>query len=199
MRNILQSKIGVTCLSAVAVLCVAANFFNLLQRRSAVATARENPMPVEEEREISYQVPPLSRAAIGLGNWREMFPLETLRRDPFAAVFVPPPSAVTNTPMMPSFQLQAVSLAAGRALAVVNRRVVAEGELIEGCLVEKIMAHEVRLVSPVFGPIMATFDRTPRQSRAASENKPASANQPPADLPASPAAASPGGTSGTAR
>ena len=199
MRNILQSKIGVTCLSAVAVLCVAANFLNLLQRQSAVATARENPMPVEEEREISYQVPPLSRAATGLGNWREMFPLETLQRDPFAAIYGPSPTTLTNTPRMPSFQLQAVSMAAGRLLAVINRRVVAEGELIEGCLVEKILAHEVRLVSPVFGPIMATFDRTPHQSRAALENKSASANPPSADLPASPAAPSPGGTSGTAR
>jgi hypothetical protein len=199
MRNILQSKIAVTCLSAVAVLCVAANFLNLLQRQSAVATARENSMPVEEEREISYQVPPLSRAATGLGNWREMFPLETLRRDPFAAAFVPSSAAVTNTRTMPSFQLQAVSIAAGRLLAVINRRVVAEGESIEGCVVEKILAHEVRLVSPVFGPIMATFDRTPRQSRAALENKSASANPPSADLPAGPAAARPVGTSGTAR
>lgn len=199
MRNILQSRIAVACLSAVAVLCVAANFLNLLQRQSAVATARENPMAVEEEREIPYQVPPLSRAAIGLGNWREMFPLETLQRDPFAAIYGPSPTALANTPVMPSFQLQAVSIAAGRLLAVINRRVVAEGERIEGCLVEKILAHEVRLVSPVFGPITATFDRTPLPFRAAPENKPASANPPPADLPASPAAASPGGTSGTAR
>jgi hypothetical protein len=189
----------VTCLTAVAVLCVAANFVNLLQRRSAVATARENPLPVEEEREISYQVPPRSRVAADLRDWREMFPLDTLRRDPFAAVFVPPPAAVTNTPMMPSFQLQAVSLAAGKLLAVINNRVVAEGERIEGCLVEKILAHEVRLVSPVFGPVTATFDRTPRQSKTSSENKSTSANPPPADLRAGPATASPGGTSGTAR
>lgn len=156
-------------------------------------------MPAEEEGELSYQVPPLSRVAADLREWRELFPLDTLRRDPFAAVFVPPPAAVTNTPMMPSFQLQAVSIAAGRLLAVINRRVVAEGERIEGCLVEKILAHEVRLVSPVFGPVTATFDRTSRQSRATSENKSASANPPPADLPAVPATASPGGTSGTAR
>jgi hypothetical protein len=156
-------------------------------------------MPVEEEREESYQVPPLSRVAADLHDWREMFPLDTLRRDPFAAVFVPPPATVTNTPMMPSFQLQATSLAGGKALAVINNRVVGEGERIEGCLVEKILAHEVRLVSPVFGPITATFDRTPIQSRRASEHKPASGNPPVADLPASPAAATPGGTGGTVR
>ena len=199
MRNILQSKIGVGCLSALAVLCVAANFVNLFQRRSVGATARENLDPIEEEREASYHVPPLSRAAADLRDWREMFPLDSLRRDPFAAVFLPPPAAVSNTPMMPSFQLQAVSLAAGKVLAVINRRVVAEGEFIEGCRVEKILPHEVRLVSPVFGPITATYDRTSIQSRAASDKKPASANPPSADLPAAPATASPGGTSGTAR
>ena len=199
MRNILQSKIGVACLTAVAVLCVAANFVNLLQRRSTVATARENTVPVEDEREDPYQVPPLSRVAAELRDWRELFPLDTLRRDPFAAVFVPPPAAVTNTPTMPAFQLQAVSLAAGKALAVINHRVVAEGEIIEGCRVEKILPHEVRLVSPVFGPLTATFDRTPLQPNAASDKKSASANPPSADLPAGPATASPGGMSGTAR
>lgn len=199
MRNILQSKIGVACLTAVAVLCVAANFVNLLQRRSTVATARENLAPVEETREVSYHVPPLSRVAAELRDWREMFPLDTLRRDPFAAVFVPAPAAVTNTPTMPSFQLQAVSVADGKVLAVINRRVVAEGEFIEGCRVEKILPHEVRLVSPVFGPLTATFDRTPIQPGAASDKKSASANPPSADLPAGPATASPGGTSGNAR
>lgn len=199
MRKILQSKTGVSCLTAVAILCVAANFVNLLQRRSTTATARENAVPVEEEREDSYHVPPLSHVAADLRDWREMFPLETLRRDPFAAVFVAPPAAVTNVPVMPAFQLQAVSIAAGKALAVINHRVVAEGEFIEGCRVDKILPTEVRLVSPVFGPVTATFDRTPIQSRAASDKKSASANSPSADLPASPAAASPGGTGGTAR
>ena len=199
MRNILQSKIGVGCLSALAVLCVAANFVNLFQRRSVVATARDNAGPVEDERGDTYHVPPQSRAATDLRDWREMFPLDSLRRDPFAAVFAPSPAAVSSTPMMPSFQLQAVSLAAGKVLAVINRRVVAEGEFIEGCRVEKILPHEVRLVSPVFGPITATYDRTPIQSRAASDKKPASANPPSADLRAGPATASPGGTSGTTR
>ena len=199
MRNILQSEIGVACLTAVAVLCVAGNFVNFRQRRATTASARESALPLEMEREISYQVPPPSRIAADLRDWREMFPLEALRRDPFAAIFVAPPAAVTNTPMMPSFQLQAVSLAGGKVLAVINRRVVAEGEFIEGCRVEKILAHEVRLVSPVFGPLTVTYDRTPIQSRAASDKKSASANSPAADLPASPAGASPGGTAGIAR
>jgi hypothetical protein len=199
MKNILQSELGVGCLTAVAVLCVAANFINFQQRRTGTVTARENGLPLEAAREDSYVVPPLSRVAAELRDWREMFPLDNLRRDPFAAVFVPPPAAVTNTPMMPSFQLQAVSAAAGRLLAVINHRVLAEGELIEGCRVEKILPHEVRLLSPVFGPITAAFDRTPLQSRAASDKKTASAISPAADLPASPAAASPGGTGGLAR
>jgi hypothetical protein len=198
MRRILQSKTGVSCLTVVAFVCIAANFVRLPQRPSASVSARENTALVEELKEESYHVPPVCRVAAELNEWRELFPLETLRRDPFAAVFVAPPATVTNVPIMPTFQLQAVSLTAGRALAVINRKVVAEGETIEGCRVEKILRTEVLLVSPVFGPINATFDRTPLQLKAAA-NKSASANAPAADLPASPAdASSPGGANGTA-
>jgi hypothetical protein len=199
MRNILQSKLGVGCLVLIAIVCVAVNFFNLLQRRSPLAAARELPVIDEEAREETYEVPPHSSVAVALRQGREIFPTDGLQRDPFAAVFVAPPAAVTNLPSVPSFQLQAVSIADGRVLAVINRRVVAEGETIEGCRVETILPHEVRLVSPVFGPLTATFDRTPRQSKAAPPNKSPSGNPPAADLPASPAAASPGGSGGTAR
>ena len=186
MRNILQNKIVVSCLAGVALVSVAGNFIDLPRRQTANAAAREYAAPAEEAQEDSYRVPPLSSVAAELRNWREVFPVETLGRDPFAAVFVPPPAAVTNTATMPSFQLQAVSLAAGRALAVINRRVVAEGEFVENCRVEKILPGEVRLVSPVFGPITATFERTPAQSRASSNNKAPSANPSSADLPAGP-------------
>jgi hypothetical protein len=193
MRNILQSKTGVSCLAAAAALCVAANFVNFPPHRSMMAAARESSSPIEEQREESYQVPPRSRVAVELHNWRELLPLESLRRDPFAAVFAPPPAAVTNV-AAPSFQLQAVSLDGGRVLAVINNRVVAEGEFIEGCRVERIFQREVRLLSPVYGPVTATFDRTPIQSRASSPNKSPSANPSTADLRASPAPASPSGT-----
>ena len=200
MRTILQNKIVVSCLAAVAVFCVAGNFIDLPRRQTANAAARENTAPVEEAQEESYRVPPLSSVAAELRNWREVFPVEALRRDPFAAVFVPPPAAVTNAAVMPLFQLQAVSLAAGKALAVINRRVVAEGEFIENCRVEKILPGEVRLISPVFGPVTATFDRTPAQSRPNSINKASSANPSPADLPAGPKnTTGSGGVSGTAR
>jgi len=199
MRRILQSKTGVSFLTVVAFVCVAANFVRWPQRRAVTATARENSGPAEELRDEAYQVPPLSRVAAELRDWRELFPLETLRRDPFAAVFMPPPAATTNVPTMPAFQLQAVSLAAGKAFAVINNRVVAEGEIIEGCRVEKILRTEVRLVSPMFGPVTATFDRTPFKSRSILENKSASVNPPAADLPASPLPANPDGARGTAR
>jgi hypothetical protein len=200
MRNLLQNKTVVSCLAVVAVVCLAGNFIDLPRRQTANADARENAVPAEEAREDSYRVPPLSSVAAELRNWWEVFPVETPRRDPFAAVFVPPPSAVTNTATMPSFQLQAVSLAAGRALAVINRRVVAEGEFIENCRVEKILPREVRLVSPVFGHLTATFDRAPARSRADSSNKAASANRSSADLPAGPTnTTGSGGVSGVAR
>src|SRR5688572_15266134 len=113
MRNLLQNKIVVSCLTAIAVVCVAGNFIDLPRRQIANAAARENAAAAEEAQEVSYRVPPLSRVAAELRNWREVLPVETPRRDPFAAVFVQPPAAVTNTATMPSFQLQAVSLAAG--------------------------------------------------------------------------------------
>jgi hypothetical protein len=200
MRRILQSKIGVSCLVAVALLCVAVNFFNLFTRRAPTAAARELDHAIEEAKDETYQVPPLCRVAGELRNWRETFPLDAPPRDPFAAVFAPSPATVTNTPIMPEFQLHAVSLAGGRALAVINRRVLAEGEFIENCRVERILPREVHLVSPTFGPITATFDRTPLSLRASAVNKPPSANPPPADLRAGPAdASSPDGTNGAAR
>jgi len=197
MRKILQNKIGVSCLAALALLCVAGNFVNFPKRRAMAATARESTS--EEVVEESFSVPPASRLAAELRAWQEMFSLETVRRDPFAAVFVAPPAAVTNVPTVPSFQLQAVSLAGGKALAVINQRVVAEGETIEGCRVEKILRSEVRLISPLFGPVTATFDRTPNQSRSGLVNKSPSENLPAAVLPASRASASSSGSAGTDR
>ena len=184
MRKILQSKTGVSCLVAVAVLFVAGNFVSFPKRRAATVAAREA-VPSGNAPEESFQVPPLSRLGAELRGWQEKFSA-AMRRDPFAAVFVAPPAAVTNVPTVPSFQLQAVSIASGRVLAVINHRVVAEGELLEGCRVEKILPHEVRLISPLFGPITATFDRMPTQAKSGSANKSASGNPPAAVLPASP-------------
>ena len=185
MRKILQNRTGVGWLVVVAAVCVAGNFIHLPNHQPLTASGRENATAPEEV----FNAPPASRVADELRNWRETFPLETLSRDPFAATIEPPPAAVTNLgPTLPTFQLQAVSLADGKALAVINRRVVAEGEMIEGCRVERILPREVRLVSPFFGLITATFDRTPNH------NKPASANPPAADLPAGPAAATQGKT-----
>jgi hypothetical protein len=187
MRKILRSETVVSCLVAVAVLSVTANFLKFPQRRAMSATAREGSTLLENSREESLNVPPTSRVEREMTGWREMFPLDTLRRDPFAASMAPPPAPVTN-PMAtpPVFHLQAISIDGDRVLAVINRRVVAEGEQIEGCRVEKILPTEVRLTSP-FGPITATFDRTSRRNKSASVNPPA------ADLPASSPAVSPGG------
>src|SRR5262245_60186188 len=188
MRKILQSKTGVSGLVAVAILSIAANFLELPVRKGMSAAARESAPALEDAREESFGVPPASRTARELIEWREMFPLDTLQRDPFAAIVAPAPAATNNAATMPAFHLQAVSIDGDRVLAVINRRVVAEGEQIEGCRVEKILPTEVRLISP-FGPITATFDRTPRL------NKPASGNPLAADLPAGSPALKPGASS----
>jgi len=196
MRKLLQSKTGVSWLVAIAVLCVAANFVSLPKRHATTAAAREAATQLEEAPDDTYQVPPVIRVEASLRAWQETASApETAGRDPFAAIFVAPPAAFTNSPTMPSFQLQAVSIAGGRTFAVVNQRVVAEGETLEGCRVDKILPNEVRLVSPLFGPITATFDRTSNQARAARPNKAATENPSDAVLPASPAS----GTGGTSR
>jgi hypothetical protein len=194
MRKILQSKTGVSCLVLLALLCIAGNFVRFPKSSAATVAARETAAPSEAAPEEIFQVPPSSRVAAELRAWRERLSLETARRDPFAAVLVAPPTAVTNPPVPPSFQLQAVSFAGGRVLAVVNQRVVAEGEWLEGCRVEKILPDEVRLVSPLFGPITARFDRTPNTTSCESAHKAPLENPPAAVLPPGPSATNAGGT-----
>lgn len=163
MRNILQNKIAVSCLVAVAALSVAANFIPFPSRPAMSATARENPPSLENIEEESLHVPPTSRVEREQIAWRAMFPLDQPQRDPFATTMAAMPGAATNIATMPVLRLQAVSIEAERILAVINQRVVAEGEQIEGCQVEKILPTEVRLTSPL-GPITVTFDRTPRRN-----------------------------------
>src|SRR5262245_60703082 len=155
MRKILQNETAVSCLVAIAALSVIANFVTFPNRQARSAAARGSVASPENGREESFDVPPVSRVARELVGWREMFPMDTLQLDPFAAIKAPPPAAVTNLATMPTFRLQAVSIDGDRVLAVINQRVVAEGEQIEGCRVEKILPTEVHLTSP-FGPITTT-------------------------------------------
>jgi type II secretory pathway component PulC len=186
MRRILQSKTAVSCLAAIAVLSLAADFAKWPNRRALSAAARESTASAENGREESFTVPPVSRVQRELSGWREMFSLDTLQRDPFAAITAPSPAAVTNVATMPVFHLQAISIDGDRILAVINQKVLAEGEQIEGCRVEKILPTEVHLTSPL-GPITATFHRSSRLNKSPSGNPSA------ADLPASSPAVKPDG------
>jgi hypothetical protein len=186
MRRLLQSKTAVSCLVAVATLSVAADLVKWPNRRALSAAARESTAAAEKRREESFSVPPVSRVERELIGWREMFSLDNLPRDPFAAITAPAPAPVTNVARMPVFHLQAISIDGDRILAVINHKVVAEGEQIEGCRVEKILPTEVRLTSPL-GPITATFDRSSRLNKSPSGNPSA------ADLPASSPAVKPDG------
>ena len=164
MRTPLQNKTVVSCLVVVAVLSVTANFIKFPSRPAMSATARENAPPPENSREESPDVPAASRVERETVAWRERFPRDRPQRDPFAALLaVPPARASNNIAAPPVLRLQAVSIEADRILAVINQRVVAEGEQIEGCRVEKILPTEVHLTSPL-GLITVTFDRTPRRN-----------------------------------
>ena len=186
MRKILQSKPAVSCLVAIAVLSLAADFAKWPNRRALSAAAREGTAPAENGREESFTVPPVPRVQRELQDWRRMFSSDTLPRDPFAAIRAPAPAAVTNIATMPVFHLQAISIDGDRILAVINHKVVAEGEQIEGCRVEKILPTEVHFASPL-GAITATFNRS------SGRNKSASGNPSAADLPASSPAVKPDG------
>jgi len=171
---------------AMAVLSLAADFAKWPTRRALGAAAREGTTPAQNGREESFNAPPLPRVQRELHDWRQMFSSDPLPRDPFAAIMAPAPAAVTNLATMPVLHLQAISIDGNRILAVINQRIVAEGEQIEGCQVEKILPTEVRLTSP-FGPITATFERAFRANKSPSGNPSA------ADLPASSPATKPGG------
>ena len=163
MRTLLQNKTVVSCLVVVAVLSVTANFIKFPSRPALSATARENAPPPENSREESPDVPAASRVERETTAWRELFPRDRPHRDPFAALMAAPPATATNhIAARPVLRLQAVSIEADRILAVINQRVVAEGEQIEGCRVEKILPTEVHLTSPL-GPVTVTFDRTPHR------------------------------------
>src|SRR5262245_31887668 len=161
MRTLLQNKTVVSFLVVVAALSVTANFIQFPSRPAMSAIARENAPSPENSREESLNVPPASRVERETIAWRELFPRDRPQRDPFAALVASSLGTATNDiAARPALRLQAVSIEANRILAVINQRVVAEGEEIEGCRVEKILPTEVRLTSPL-GPVTVTFDRTP--------------------------------------
>ena len=190
MRKWLQSKTFVTCLCVVAGLCIAGNFIRLPKRTPFLANARSTPQPHEAWQPLALMIPPSFAEREQSDDWRGLFPLETLRRDPFApaALTVFGPGGTNRPSNMPVFTLQAVSIDAERSFAVINQTIVAEGEELHGYKIEKILPTQVRL-SGALGSVIATLVRTDRDQKAAS------GSLPPADQRAVPVTPRPAGVS----
>lgn len=86
--------------------------------------------------------------------WAKLTP--PVQRDPFAW---PDSLAQTNATIVrpaPSFVLQAISIDADKAFAVLNQRVVSPGESLGEYVVERILPREVWMVGPA-GRIVITL------------------------------------------
>lgn len=182
MRKLLQNKLVVSALAVVAVLCIAANFVKLPRFSSFSVAARETQIPVAPPPiEAKYHIH--GPAFVHLSNqpWRELFPIDLQARDPFAPPVLPAPATIpeprrADPTLPPQLTLQGVSIEAGRALAVINQSILAEGETIAGCRVERILPQRVTLSGP-FGPLVLDMN-APARAKKHPIAKPANADLP---------------------
>jgi len=144
MRALLQSKIGVSVLCAVAAVSVAANFVKLQVHPALRAFARRTAVPAPPVYEPAMILPDPLQAASRLSSWKDLFPATQLTRDPFT-FFSDRTAASADAVATPRFVLQAVSIEGDHALAVVNHQVVAVGERVGGFQVERIDPTSIQL------------------------------------------------------
>ncbi len=191
MRKFLQSKIAVSLMVIVAVLAVGANFVSLPKGINLAAAARQATENALESAEMPANLPPVSRLTAEQKEWRALFPLNPNVRDPFAPTMGPDPIpantpaiATTTHPLVPSLHLQAISHDAGRAFAVINQKVMIEGESILGYTVEKILPFGVQLRGLPGNLSLTLQPGAPRRKDAAAKpvaaDPPAAAARPPA-------------------
>ncbi len=187
MRKLLQNKLVVSALAGVAALSVAANFMKLPKRLS-LAAAREPVVNATDAPPVSLSVPGETEFRRTVRPWRELCPLDSAVRDPFAALVQPgptiPATATSAAPFQPSetpvFVLQAVSIEANRPFAVINQTVVAEGDQISGYRVESIVSTHVTL-SGSSGSVVVSMGRTALRQKTPTGAAPA-ADLPPATI-----------------
>lgn len=138
-------------LVVVAVVIVAAQFVDLPARKPIPAAARSAIVQVAVT-ERTFDVP-LTPAIVGELSGRADLLRTAAGRDPFAWPRQAP--VLTNAPGTKApFVVSAISIDAGKALAVINQRIVAVGDTLGGYVVEQILPDEVRLRGPE-GPVTA--------------------------------------------
>lgn len=180
MRKLLQSKAAVSVLCVIAVCCVGSTFLDLKRGPQLTAAARGVAGAEAEPERENLSVPPSPPLLARWQDWRETVARPGPRRDPFSftvAVEEPAPVSRLAVPNHPAFRLQAISIEPGRALAVLNHRVVGVGDALQDYVVEEIHPGEVwmkgelgRIIIPLHPP-------------ASGSNKQTSATSRPADLP----------------
>lgn len=164
MSKLLRSRLGVSLLAAAAVVVWAWGEPVIGVGRSTSATgtkrtaqpsaASTNPiLGVLQHRSAIQQV---------LAEWQPPTPTPATDRDPFlfAAPSVSALNGDPNQAKRPDLVLQAVSIADGKALAVVSRRVVAAGESVGDWRVTRIEPDEV-WVQGATGTYVLRFRREP--------------------------------------
>jgi len=172
MRKLLQNKAVVAGLAMVAVLCIAGNFLKWPGRHALTVAARASASPTPSD-PANFPIRPALQVAAGLADWRETIQDLSLPRDPFGPIARLVVSNVSTNPMagspFPKFVVQAISIEADKALAVVNRRVVSTGDQLEGYVVEQIHPTQVSLRGPaglVSVPIRPSLPRDQKSATA---------------------------------
>ena len=180
MRKFLQSKAAVSGLCVIAVICVTGSVVDFPRSKKPGVSARTvSPVEAVTDQEI-LNVPPAPPLLARWPDWRQALTNQLLRADPFAfpvAIDGPRQPASGPDPAQSTFNLQAISIEPGRALAVINHRIVGTGDALHQYVVEQIHPTEVWLKSE-FGRLVLPLRRT-----AAIPNKGSSAISPAADQP----------------
>lgn len=166
MRKLLQNKAVVAGLAVVAGACIAGNFVQWPARKGAIPVAARVAPETPAVDAAAFPIRSPLRIAGTLAAWMHSTNAPASSRDPFKPAYLPTPRSnpvlVTTAPATPpSFVVQAISVEGEKILAVVNRRVVAAGDQIEGYLVERIQANQVHLRGPT-GPVTVSI-RDPRR------------------------------------
>ena len=176
--KLLQNKTVVSCLAVAAALFVAGQFVKWPDRKSIAAAARPTAAPPVEL--VTYTLPPALRIGESLSGWRELFPLDRLRRDPFSQPRAVPSGPVeTNRAVIaaPDFVVQAISMNGHQTLAVLNRQLVTLKDRVGDYVVDDIRPTEVWLTGPA-GRLVIPLRRSSLAPKTVATGTPASADHP---------------------
>jgi hypothetical protein len=154
MRTLLQNRAVVGCLVVLAFGSVGWRILSVVGSHPITVAARGTPQPLASPPRFRDGLRAASSSLRDrLTNWQALFSERQIKRDPFAGRFPASEPEISasngaNPQAGPLPLLQAISIEPKGAYAVVNRRVVQEGESLDGYLVEKIHAEKVWLKHP---------------------------------------------------